>query len=150
MGELLFRITLIISATVLITIGCGSGEKKEEAAINVETTETQIVISDSTASPEVATLSKATLKPEPVPVRKGNFTVQIGSFRSEPRAHEAIIKYKKMGYDAYIEETKVGRSDRIWFRVRIGRYQRSSEAKRIADELIAKGNVKAWVDKVPR
>ena len=145
----MFRFTLIISAAFLL-IGCGSDEKKKEAAVKVETTETQMVISDSTAPAEVATMSKATLKPVPVQLRKGNFIVQIGAFRSESRAHEAIIKYKAMGYDAYIEEAKVGEGDRVWFRVRIGRYQRSSEAKRIADELNAKGNIKAWVDKVSR
>ena len=146
----MFRVTFIISATLLIIIGCGSKDKKEEAAVKVETTETQMVISDSTAPSEVATMSKATIKPVPDKIRRGNFTVQIGAFRSESRAHEAIAKYKSMGYDAYIEETKVKGSERAWYRVRIGRYQRSSEAKRIADELNAKGNIKAWVDKVSR
>ena len=146
----MFRFTLIISATVLALIGCGSDEKKKPAAVKVETTGTQLVISDSTAKTEVESMSKATIKPVPVQLRKGNFTVQIGAFRTESRAHEAITKYKAMGYDAYIEEAKVGEGDRVWFRVRIGRYQRSSEAKRIADELNAKGNIKAWVDKVSR
>ena len=146
----MFRVTLIISAAVPIIIGCGGGDKKEEAVVKVETSNTQIVISDSAVPTEVATMSKATIKPGPDKIRKGNFTVQIGAFRSESRAHEAIVKYKNMGYDAYIEETKVGGRDRVWFRVRIGRYQRSSEAKRIADELNAKGNIKAWVDKVSR
>jgi len=145
----LFRITLIVSAVVLI-IGCGSDDKKKEAAVKVETTETQLVISDTTVPSDVAILSKPTMKPVPVKVKLGNFTVQIGAFRSESRAHEAISKYKNMGYDAYLEETKVSGSDRVWFRVRIGRYQRSSEAKLIADELNAKGNIKAWVDKVSR
>ena len=145
----MFRITLIVSAAVFI-IGCGSDDKKKEAAVKVETTETQLVISDTAAASEVATMSKPTIKPVPVKVKRGNFTVQIGAFRSESRAHEAISKYKNMGYDAYIEETKVEGSDRAWFRVRIGRYQRSSEAKRIADELNAMGNIKAWVDKVSR
>ena len=145
----MFRITLIVSVAVFI-IGCGSDDKKKEAAVKVETTETQLVISDSTSASEVATMSKPTIKPVPVRVRQGNFTVQIGAFRSESRAHEAISKYKKMGYDAYIEETKVEGSDRVWFRVRIGRFQRSSEAKRIADELNARGNIKAWVDKISR
>ncbi len=145
----MFRITLIVSAAVFI-IGCGSDDKKKEAAVKVEATETQLVISDSTSASEVATMSKPTMKPVPVKVRQGNFTVQIGAFRSESRAHEAISKYKNMGYDAYIEETKVEGRDRVWFRVRIGRFQRSSEAKRIADELNAKGNIKAWVDKVSR
>ena len=144
------RFTLIISAAVLVIIGCGGGDKKEEAAVKVETTETQMVISDSAVPTEVATMSKATMKPAPVKIRMGNFTVQIGAFRSETRAHEAIVKYKNMGYDAYIEETTVEGSDIVWFRVRIGRYQTSSEAKRTADELNARGNIKAWVDKVSR
>ena len=145
----MFCITLIITAAVFI-IGCGSDGKKKEAAVKVETTETQLVISDSAISSEVATMSKPTIKPVPVKVKQGNFTVQIGAFRNEVRAQEAISKYKNMGYDAYIEETNVSGSDRVWFRVRIGRYQISSEAKRIADELNAMGNIKAWVDKVSR
>ncbi|MCH8306196.1 MAG: hypothetical protein IIB94_13845, partial [Candidatus Marinimicrobia bacterium] len=31
-GEILFRFTLIISATVLVLIGCGGDDKKKEAA----------------------------------------------------------------------------------------------------------------------
>ena len=145
----MFRFTIIISATLLVFVGCGS-DKKEEPAVKVETTGTQLVISDSTAQTEVATMSKATIKPAPVQLRKGNFTVQVGAFRTESSAHAAINKYKAMGYDAYIEEAKVGEGDRVWYRVRIGRYQRSSDAKRIADELNARGNIKAWVDKVSR
>ena len=145
----MFRITLLITVAVFI-VGCGSGDKKKEAAVKVETTETQLVISDSAVPTAAKSMSKPTIKPVPVRVRQGNFTVQIGAFRSESRAHEAISKYKNMGYDAYIEETKVEGSDRVWFRVRIGRFQRSSEAKRIADELNARGNIKAWVDKVSR
>ena len=146
----MFRIALIISAAALIFIGCGRNEKKEEAAVKVETTETQVVIQESTASSEVATMSKAAIKPVPVSIKKGNFTVQIGAFRTELRAHEAIVKYNGMGYEAYIEEATVEGSDVVWYRVRIGRYQTSSEAKRTADELNARGNIKAWVDKVSR
>ena len=146
----MLRIAPIILAAVLVFIGCGSDSKKEEAAVKVETTETQMVIQESSASSDVATMSKATIKPVPAELKQGNFTVQIGAFRSEARAHEAISKYKSMGYDAYIEETKVGGGERAWYRVRIGRYQRSSDAKRIADELNAMGNIKAWVDKVSR
>ncbi len=146
----MFRLTFIISTTVFVIIGCGSDEKKEEPAVRVETTETQIVIQESSASSEVATMSKATIKPVPAEVEHGNFTVQIGAFRTESRAHEAKTKYRAMGYDAYIEETTVGGSDAVWFRVRIGRYQKSSEAKRTADELNAKGEIKAWVDKISR
>ena len=145
----MFRITLLITVAVFI-VGCGSDDKKKEVAVKVETTETQLVISDSAVPTEAKSMSKPTIKPVPVRVRQGNFTVQIGAFRSESRAHEAISKYKNMGYDAYIEETKVEGSDRVWFRVRIGRFQRSSEAKRVADELNARGNIKAWVDKVSR
>ena len=146
----MYRFTFMISTAVLLIIGCGSDEKKGEPAVKVETTESQMVIQESSASSEVATMSKATIKPVPDEVKKGNYTVQIGAFRSESRAHEAISKYMAMGYDAYIEETKVGGSDVVWFRVRIGRYQKSSEAKRTADELNAKGDIKAWVDKISR
>ena len=146
----MYRSAFIISTAAFLIIGCGSDKKKEEAVVKVETTESQVVVQGSSATSEVSSMSKATLKPVPDAVKKGNFTVQIGAFRSESRAHKAIKKYKDMGYDAYIEESKVMGGERTWYRVRIGRYQRSSDAKRIADELNARGNIKAWVDNVSR
>ena len=129
--------------------GCG-GESKKEADVKIKTTDTQVVVEESPAETKPDEAGKPIAISAPVKKKTGKFTVQIGAFRSEQRAIEARSKYRSMGYDAYMEKTTVGGEDRAWFRVRIGRFQRISEAENVSRELNAKGNIKAWVDRIRR
>ena len=127
--------------------GCG-GEKEKEAAVKIQTTDTQLIVTDSSTETVSDEADKPVAISAPVKRNTGKFTVQIGAFRSEKRAIEARSKYQSLGYDAYMEKTTVGGTDREWYRVRIGRYQRMSEAEKVSRELNAKGDIKTWVDRI--
>lgn len=143
----MYRSIIILLLSVTLA-GCG-GEKEKEAAVKIQTTDSQVIVQDTPAEIAIAeaTNPEAALS-APTKKRIGRYTVQIGAFRSEQRAIEARTKYNSMGYDAYMERTTVGGKDRAWFRVRIGHFQRISEAEKVSKELNAKGGVKTWVDRI--
>ena len=146
-GERLNRSIIFILLFSVNLAGCGK-EGEKEAAVKTETTESQIIIKETQAETTATKAAKPIAISAPVKKKTGKFTVQIGAFRSEQRAIEARSKYKSMGYDAYMEKTTVGGKEKAWYRVRIGRFQRIREAEKVSRELNARGNIKAWVDRI--
>ena len=142
----MYRSIIVLILSVILA-GCG-GEKEKEAAVKIQTTDSQVIVQDTVAEIAIAEPTKPVAVSAPTKKKLGRYTVQIGAFRSEKRAIEARSKYNSMGYDAYMEKTTVGGADRAWFRVRIGRFQRIDEAEKVSKELNAKGGVKTWVDRI--
>ncbi len=142
----MYRSIIVLLLGFMLT-GCG-GEKEKEAAVKIQTTDSQVIVQDAPAEKAIAEATKPVAVSAPTKKKIGRYTVQIGAFRSEKRAIEARSKYNSMGYDAYMEKTTVGGTDRAWYRVRIGRFQRISEAEKVSRELNAKGDVKTWVDRI--
>ena len=142
----MYRSIIVLLLSVILA-GCG-GEKEKEAAVKIQTTDSQVIVQNTPAEVAIAETTKPEADSAPAKKKTGRYTVQIGAFRSERRAIEARSKYNSMGYDAYMEKTTVGGTDRAWYRVRIGRFQRISEAEKVSKELNAKGGVKTWVDRI--
>jgi len=142
----LYRSIIVLLLSVVLA-GC-SGEKEKESAVKVQTTDGQVIVQDTPEEVAIAEATKPIAVSAPNKKKIGRYTIQIGAFRSEQRAIEARTKYNSMGYDAYMEKTTVGGADRAWYRVRIGRFQRISEAEKVSRELNAKGDVKTWVDRI--
>ena len=142
----MYRSIIVLLLSVVLA-GC-SGEKDKETAVKIQTTDSQVIVQDTPAETAIAEATKPIAVSAPTKKKIGRYTVQIGAFRSEQRAIEAMTKYNSMGYDAYMEKTTVGGTDRAWYRVRIGRFQRISEAEKVSRELNAKGDVKTWVDRI--
>ena len=145
----MFRYSLIISMALLLFAGCG-GEKEKEPAVKVQTTSSQLIIQDTSLIADLPESEKPGTTVASLTRRAGNFTVQVGAYHSELKAHESIMKYKAEGYDAYLEEAAVGEKKQVWYRVRIGRYVKRADAEKMVKELNSKGDIKAWVDKIAR
>ena len=134
---------------LLLFTGCG-GEKEKEPAVKVQTSGSQIIIQDTSLIADIPESEKPGTTVASITLSAGNFTVQVGAYHSELKAHESIMKYKAEGYDAYLEEAAVGEKKQVWYRVRIGRYVKRADAEKMAVELNSKGDIKAWVDKIAR
>ena len=145
----MFQNSFIICMALLLIAGCG-GDKEKEPAVKVRTTGSQLIIQDTSLMADLPESEKPGVFSTSSTMPAGNFTVQVGAYHSELKAHESIMKYKAEGYDAYLEEAAVGEKKQVWYRVRIGRYVKRADAEKMAVELNSKGDIKAWVDKIAR
>jgi cell division septation protein DedD len=80
---------------------------------------------------------------------KGDYTVQVGSWRSKVVADNHLSKWKKRGYThAYI--IKFGNEDtgNIWYRIRLGVVESKEMATQLKQEIQDKYQQKSWVSYV--
>ncbi|MBY0369658.1 SPOR domain-containing protein, partial [bacterium] len=76
----------------------------------------------------------------------GSFTVQVGSYPDETAAKERVEALKKQGFPgAFFSAKELGSSSGTWFRVYLGQYSGFDAAKRVGDQLQAKGEVKNYI-----
>jgi len=70
-------------------------------------------------------------------VLKGSiYSVHAGSYRNKKAAQNEVEKFKTKGFDAYIEDTNLGKkSGPIWYRVKIGYYKSNKDAENIQKDL---------------
>ncbi|GMT42740.1 MAG: hypothetical protein IEMM0002_1151 [bacterium] len=66
-------------------------------------------------------------------LKKPRYTIQVASLPSEDDAMTLHLKLKRKGYDSYIR--KLVRSKAVWYRVRIGAYEKLWEAEKYLDKL---------------
>ncbi|MFZ1684430.1 MAG: SPOR domain-containing protein [Candidatus Zixiibacteriota bacterium] len=76
------------------------------------------------------------------------FTIQIASTPSESYANETAKVYQDKGYQAYVATGTV--DGKTYYRVRIGFYSTSAEARTVLTELKDKFATDGWVDEVTR
>ncbi len=63
----------------------------------------------------------------------GNYSVQVSSWKSKSIAESQVAKYKKKGFDSYIEAAQVpGRG--TWYRVKVGDFKTVAEAESFIKE----------------
>lgn len=72
------------------------------------------------------------------------WTVQVNAFPDERSAKTWVDRLKNKGYNAYVTEVNV--KGKIWYRVRVGRYNSREEAKKVEEALKTKENyTKAFI-----
>jgi septal ring-binding cell division protein DamX len=76
------------------------------------------------------------------------FTIQVASTPSESYANETAQGYMDKGYQAYVATGTV--DGKTYYRVRIGFYSTSAEARTVLTELKEKFAADGWVDEVTR
>jgi len=79
----------------------------------------------------------------------GQYTVQVGAFRSEDKAKGYISKWSDRNYpSAYT--VKIGEEEYgdVWFRVRVGFFSTKEDAEKLGAELAKEMNSGYWVSKV--
>ena len=100
------------------------------------------------------TPSRSTHKTEPAPVQKftpppsgsGNYTVQVSSWTSKDMAEKEASRLSAAGMSAFVEDVVIAGEN--WYRVRVGRYGSSREAKEAADQLAKSMEGQIWVARV--
>lgn len=73
-------------------------------------------------------------------VTRGQYTVQVFSSQHRQNARALMVKLKKLGFDAYMNQFQ-GSDRRTWFRVRVGKTSRP-EAERLVDRLRSEAKMK--------
>ena len=77
---------------------------------------------------------------------KNRFTIQIGSKRELEDANKVAAKLIDDGYDAYIQKAFFKNTDEVWYRIRVGSYDKRETASAVAQSLSKSRPEKAWVD----
>jgi cell division protein FtsN len=81
----------------------------------------------------------------PPPSGSGNFTVQVSSWTSKDMAEKEASRLSSAGMSAFVEDAVIAGEN--WYRVRVGRYASSKEAKEAADQLAKSVDGQIWVAK---
>jgi len=76
----------------------------------------------------------------------GNYTVQVSSWTSKDAADREASRLSGAGMSAFVEDAVIAGEN--WYRVRVGRYASSKEAKDAADQLARSMEGQIWVAKV--
>jgi len=98
--------------------------------------------------------SRTTHKKEPAPAQtftpppsgSGNFTVQVSSWTNKDMADREASRLSTAGMSAFVEDAVI--AGESWYRVRVGRYGSSKEAKDAADQLAKSMEGQIWVARV--
>lgn len=69
------------------------------------------------------------------------YTVQVFSSRRQANARELMVRLKRQGFDAYMNQYQ-GADRKTWYRVRVGKLNRA-DAQRTADRLKSQAKLKA-------
>jgi DedD protein len=67
------------------------------------------------------------------------WTVQVNAFPDDKSAQNLVDRLKDKGYKAY--STEVRNNGRVWYRVRVGRFNSREEAEKVGDTLRNKENM---------
>ena len=118
--------------------------KKELKAVEplIKTTKTE---------PKKRTIKKIIKKPKKIrgsliPHDKDRFTIQVGSKKMLSDAKKFAAKLIDSGYDAYIQKASFKETNEIWYRIRVGSYDKRQTAVAVAKVLSTTRQEKAWVD----
>lgn len=79
----------------------------------------------------------------PPPSGSGSYTVQVSSWTSKDMADREASRLSSAGMSAFVEDAVIAGEN--WYRVRIGRYSTSKEAKDAADQLAKSLEGRIWV-----
>ena len=83
-----------------------------------------------------------------IPFDKNRFTIQISSKKVLSDAKKVAIELIDAGYDAYIQKALFVETNEIWYRIRVGSYDKKETAIAVAKSLSINRREEAWVDYV--
>ncbi len=82
--------------------------------------------------------------PEPVPVVKTRYSLQIASYSEKEMADEEVKKMKKRGYAAFVVTSDVPDKG-TWYRVRLGSFSNKAAAEKLVNELRTKEGLSPFI-----
>jgi len=139
-------VTLAVDSSVPQPVAEGHAEAVLDSPRSASTrTETEPV-ADVNAVPEEGSGTKpqAVMPKEP----HDGFTIQVGSSLSEGYAQEMAKTFTERGYQAYVASVTV--DGKTHYRIRVGFYGSTVEAKSVLAELKNKYSVDGWIDPVSK
>jgi len=81
-----------------------------------------------------------------IPHDKDRFTIQVGSKKVLSDAKKFAAKLIDVGYDAYIQKALFKETNEVWYRIRVGSYDKKETAVTVAKALSKTRKERAWVD----
>ena len=81
-----------------------------------------------------------------IPYDKNRFTIQVGSKKVLADAKTFAAKLIDAGYDAYIQKAVFKETNEVWYRIRVGSYDKRETATAVAKSLSKTQQESAWVD----
>jgi septal ring-binding cell division protein DamX len=91
----------------------------------------------------VSTAAAATEDEEPKAEGNSRYTVQVMATSSKPKAEEQLSRLKSKGYTPFMDESRTG--DISVFKVRVGRFADTQDAKEMAQKIKTDLKVETWV-----
>ena len=80
--------------------------------------------------------------------KHSGWTIQLSSRSSLELAKNDQIIANKNGYDAYIEQTLIPKTNKTWYRVRVGNFKNKTKAIAIQKEIKSFWENDTWIDRV--
>ena len=109
------------------------------------------IVKNISPKPNKKTSKKIIKKPKKVrgssiPFDKDRFTIQVGSKKFLSDAKKFAAQLIDSGYDAYIQKASFKETNEVWYRIRVGSYDKRETATAVAKVLSKTRQEKAWVD----
>ena len=155
-----FSILVTITALLVLFIACGESEEEIKAreqaeqvrldsmrmAKEQEAARRLVQIQDSIAAAK-ARLAAEELAKNPFGFEEnGNFSVQLGAWRSEEKAQRYMDQWADRDYPmAYVLKIGTEEDGEIWFRVRVGNFGTRSNAENFGVHMAKEINSTYWV-----
>ena len=119
--------------------------------VDVKLIKEEPIVKITSPKPNKKTSKKTIKKPKKVrgssiPFDKDRFTIQVGSKKFLSDAKKFAAQLIDSGYDAYIQKASFKETNEVWYRIRVGSYDKRETATAVAKVLSKTRQEKAWVD----
>jgi len=121
-------------------------EVAEPAKTDTETVAQMTAKAEKPAPKKIKPKPKKPLPGSSIPYDHSRYTIQVSAKRSLDMAKSVAADLIKAGYDAYIQKAYFKETDEVWYRVRVGSYEKKETALAVAQSLSQINHEKAWVD----
>tara|TARA_Y100000590_G_scaffold40205_3_gene42903 strand:- start:978 stop:1865 length:888 start_codon:yes stop_codon:yes gene_type:complete len=121
-------------------------EETEEVEVEEKTPPSTL---PAVSPPPKKVVKKLKVKPNrgaSIPYDKNRFTIQVGSKKVLADAKTFAAKLIDAGYDAYIQKAVFKETNEVWYRIRVGSYDKRETATAVAKSLSKTQQESAWVD----
>jgi len=122
-----------------------------EQDVEIKLAKEEPIVKNISPKPNKKTSKKIIKKPKKVrgssiPFDKDRFTIQVGSKKFLSDAKKFAAQLIDSGYDAYIQKASFKETNEVWYRIRVGSYDKRETATAVAKVLSKTRQEKAWVD----
>lgn len=129
----------------------------EEFPIDTVDVPTPVTHDSTTPKQETETNSTTTASkpntPRPgssIPYLSDRYTIQVTSAKTLQQAEKVVLELIKAGYDAYIQKAYFKETDAVWFRVRVGSYEKRKVALAVSEKISSTLGYQIWIDFIRR